>query len=138
MICKRTVKKYCKDFTKIENYEKAIADDTQLWEVHHRREELYSYAELIKRGEYFDVEPKELIFLTREEHRKMDSMHKRQSKTLKGKPSNNRRKVLCVETHIIYESTIEAEKSTGTNHSNISAVCKGKHKTAGGYHWQYA
>lgn len=36
-----------------------------------------------------------------------------------------------------FESTIEAEIKTGIWHNNISKVCKGKAKTAGGFVWKY-
>lgn len=49
------------------------------------------------------------------------------------------RPVLCVETGVVYESAIEAQKQTGIDDSNISTICKKvpKHKTAGGYHWEF-
>ena len=47
------------------------------------------------------------------------------------------KKVLCVETNIIYNSTREAERMTNIKHANISQVCNGKRQTAGGYHWTY-
>lgn len=34
-------------------------------------------------------------------------------------------------------STVEAEKMTGVFHNNISAVCKRKVRTAGGFVWRY-
>ncbi|RDU21928.1 NUMOD4 domain-containing protein [Anaerosacchariphilus polymeriproducens] len=37
-----------------------------------------------------------------------------------------------------YYSTYHAERETGTNQSDITKVCKGKAKTAGGCIWQYA
>lgn len=37
-----------------------------------------------------------------------------------------------------YPSTMEAERQTGIQHSNISSVCRNKHKTAGGYLWKYS
>ena len=134
---------YCRNPELIENYELAIADETQTWEVHHRKEEFYSYAELIERGEYFDVSPEELIFLTHREHCKIDSFCKRVSETLKGqkRPEGAGRpskKVLCVETGEVFESMGEAHRKTGVRTGNISSVCNGKQKTAGGYHWQYA
>ena len=49
----------------------------------------------------------------------------------------NGTKVICIETNIIYVSIHEAEKETNINDWSISQVCKGKRKTAGGYHWQY-
>lgn len=38
----------------------------------------------------------------------------------------------------IFKSTLRAEKLTGVHNSNISAVCTGKRKTAGGYIWKYS
>ena len=45
--------------------------------------------------------------------------------------------VVCVETGIIYESMMYAGIFTNIDHSSISAVCRGKRKSAGGYHWRY-
>ena len=45
--------------------------------------------------------------------------------------------VVCVETGIIYESIMYAAIFTNIDHSSISAVCRGKRKSAGGYHWRY-
>lgn len=47
------------------------------------------------------------------------------------------KQVECIESGIIYQSTREAERITGINHCNISQVCNGKRKTAGGFHWRY-
>lgn len=48
------------------------------------------------------------------------------------------KKVLCVETGKVYESLSEAERQLGISFKNISNVLRGKSKTAGGYHWEYA
>ena len=69
MICLRTVTKFCKDYTKIENYDKAMADTTQTWYCHHRMEAVYTRAELIKYNLYYGREPHQLIFLTRADHK---------------------------------------------------------------------
>lgn len=37
----------------------------------------------------------------------------------------------------IFESALEAERQTGIFNTCIIAVCKGKRKSAGGYHWKY-
>lgn len=167
MICERCfrLKKngepYCDCFCRhpelIENYEKAIADETRTWEVHHRKEDLYSYKELIERGEYYDVPPEELIFLTVAEHNKIDSRRKRFSEAMKGKKlseetkrkiseakkgkfinrEDQSKKVLCVETGEIFDSIMDAYRKTGIGHSNISAACLGRYKTSGGYHWAF-
>lgn len=43
-----------------------------------------------------------------------------------------------IELDMIYYSAGEASRQTGTDQSGITKCCKGKQKTAGGYHWEYA
>lgn len=50
---------------------------------------------------------------------------------------NPKRMVRLVETNQIFSSGHEAMRETGIANSNISHVCNGKLKTAGGYHWEY-
>lgn len=45
--------------------------------------------------------------------------------------------VVCIETGETFKSTRDAERITSIGHSEIIKCCKGKHKTAGGYHWKY-
>ncbi len=45
--------------------------------------------------------------------------------------------VICIETNIMYSCLTEAEKLTGVNKLSISNCCRGKQKTAGGYHWKF-
>ena len=37
----------------------------------------------------------------------------------------------------VFESAKQAEELTGTNRGHISAVCKGKRKTANSFIWKY-
>lgn len=49
-----------------------------------------------------------------------------------------RKKVICVETGIVYESAVDAAKAYGLyNGSHIAKCCNGKQKTAKGHHWKY-
>lgn len=75
MICLKTVKRYCKEYWKIENYDQAVADESQVWHCHHRHEIDWALPteELIAIGRYYDVHYSELIFLTPKEHL---SLHK--------------------------------------------------------------
>ena len=76
VICKNA-KKYCsEDISLIENYAEMMADNTQTWCCHHRREidENKSRSSLIKEGRYFGVPACELIFLTASDHK---SLHKK-------------------------------------------------------------
>lgn len=49
----------------------------------------------------------------------------------------NSKSVKCLELNRVFTSLAEAEEETGVDSSSISKVCKGKQKTAGGYHWCY-
>ena len=62
--------------------------------------------------------------------------HSEETKEKMRKSSPNKKKVLCVETGIIYESASEASRQTGIWSVNIRRVCKGKVKSAGGYSWK--
>lgn len=81
MIMEYNAKQYCcEDITLIENYDKAIADETQVWDCHHRDEirvlpsgmvALRSQKELQENGRYFGCPANELIFLTPSEHSRL-------------------------------------------------------------------
>ena len=132
----RKHKCYCRHPELIENYAEAVADTTQVWEVHHRLENCFTQKFLKDMGLYYDVEPEALIFLTKSEHSKIDSKCKRSSETRKNHKDMSK-KVLCVETSEVFESIIDAYRKTGISYGNISMVCLGKRKSAGGYHWKY-
>lgn len=75
------VNKFCKeDPSMIENYYKAIADETQTWHCHHRDEirtlpsgmvVIRSKEELIENGRYYHCPANELIFLRHADHSKL-------------------------------------------------------------------
>ena len=46
--------------------------------------------------------------------------------------------VFCEELNKTFDCAIRAEKELGVCGSSISNVCKGKRKTAGGFHWKFA
>jgi len=119
MINKRTrrLKRICKDdLSLIENYYKAINDNTQTWELHHRFEsdKNLSGKELIARNMYYHRPASELIFLTPFEHRslhkkdkpKSEEARKKQSESMKGKtpwnkgvsPSEESRKKMSIRS----------------------------------------
>ena len=72
MINESYVKKYCKEYiSKIENYDKAIADTTQVWECHHILGEILTRQQLLEHDFYYDVPPCMLKFVTRAEHNRL-------------------------------------------------------------------
>lgn len=53
---------------------------------------------------------------------------------------DSRKEIRCVETGEIYHGVRDAERKTGINRCSIKDCChkRKSHKTAGGYHWEYA
>ena len=103
MIDERQVKKFCKDYTKIENYEEAVNDTTQTWICHHILGEILTRSQLLDHEFYYDVPPCMLKFVTRSEHnhlhmkgKKLSEEHRRKLyKANKGKhPSEETRRKL--------------------------------------------
>lgn len=47
------------------------------------------------------------------------------------------KKVICIETQEVFGSVAEASRHTGVIATNISAVCKNRRRSAGGFHWEY-
>lgn len=47
------------------------------------------------------------------------------------------KKVKCIETNTIYNCIKEAGEINNIPEQNICAVCNGKRKTAGGFHWEH-
>jgi len=81
MINENGARLYCReDISLIENYDKAINDESQTWHCHHRDEVktlpsgirvVRSREELKENGRYYKCPANELIFLTNSEHRKL-------------------------------------------------------------------
>ena len=161
MIDKKRAIKYCKnDISLIENYDKAIADNSRVWHCHHRRETIFSRKDLIEIGEYYNRPACELIFLTKSEHMKLHNLGKslseetrkklsesnkgkhlsaetrqKLSEANKGKPSCMKSKHLSAETR---QKLSEARK--GKHHSEetrkkMSEALKGKPSCIKGNHW---
>lgn len=47
------------------------------------------------------------------------------------------KQVICLETGVVYPSTMEVQRQLGFTHSTISKCCTGKYKQAYGFHWKY-
>ena len=96
---------FCKDdISKIENYNKALADNTQTWICHHKLGISDGYTnsvyDLKLMNLYYHRPAEELIFLTKSEHSKLHNYHRKYktgynrdeltkskiSNALKGKP----------------------------------------------------
>lgn len=112
----KTLEKYCKDYTKIENYEEAVKSPLR-YDLHHRREisEHKSKKQLITENLYYGRSASELIFLEQREHMRLHKEGKHLSEETKQKISEAQ-KGKNVGKHRSPESR-----------QKMSAVRKGKH-----------
>jgi len=77
---------------------------------------------------------------TKEHKDKMSIAQLGEKNHMYGKRGNlnvNSKKVLYIETNIVYESIHEASKITKVNRTSIGACCRGEINKAGGFHWMY-
>ena len=152
MISEKCVKEFCcEDASKIENYDKAIADTTQTWDCHHRLELIKTGAvvdsfsqDLIDWGIYYNRPADELIFLKRNEHQSLhrkdqkawnkgkrmsEESRRKMSEARKGKLSPNKGKKLSDETKRRISEACKGHKHSEEARRKISEVMKG-HKTS--------
>ena len=136
MISKRSAKAYCRDdISLIENYDKAIADKTRVWDCHHRRETIYSVKELIEIGEYYNRPACELIFLTQTDHRRLhhlgkhlsEETRKKMSEALKGEKCYIFGKRLSEETRKKMSESKKGKHLSEETRTKLSEAIKCKH-----------
>lgn len=111
MINEILAKSYCcEDISQIENYNKALNDKSQVYNIHHRleTEKNLSCKQLKEQNRYYKVPACELIFLTKAEHNQIhfrgikrgprdEETKKKLSIALKGKEGNNKGKIFSSE-----------------------------------------
>ena len=119
----KILKKYCINYTKIENYDTAIKSPLR-YDLHHRREisENKSKSDLIEENLYFHRPPEELIFLEHGEHIRLHNANR--SEETRQKISDANKGNQCALGH--HCSTETRQK--------ISDANKGKQKALG-HHW---
>ena len=94
MINEKQARKFCKeDLSKIKNYDIAIADKTQTWDLHHMTETWWncSAKELIENECYYHRKACELVFLTHAEHVRLHWKGKTHSEETRRKMSEARK-----------------------------------------------
>lgn len=133
MVNKANAKKYCsEDISKIENYDKAIADTTQTWICHHRTEIWWNCTrkDLIENECYYGRKALELIFLTPSEHRKLHHAGKTLSDETKKKISDAKKgKTHGPHSEETKKKISESKKGQPRNDETkrkISEIMKGK------------
>lgn len=72
-----------------------------------------------------------LEWVTRKQNSNHGTRNRRIIEKKNGKRTN---KIICLETGIVYSSMNEIKRKFNLN---VSACCRNKSKTCGGFHWQY-
>ena len=137
MISIHNVSQYCSDYQKIENYEKAIDDTSQVWDCHHRLETHFSDGterpkdaqismdELKALDMYYNRPANELIFLKPEEHTSL---------TFKGQMPWCKGKHLPEEMKNKISKTLKGHHPTDETRKKLSESLKGENNPMYGKH----
>ena len=140
----------CDDISKIENYNKAVSDETQTWDCHHRAELLpcgrFSVKDLKENGLYYNQPSERLIFLTHSDHMglhhngvKLSAKHIRtMSEVRKGKKKSEETKRKMAEAHKGKELSVEHRMKLSEAHKGkkISEETKRKMAEARKLYWK--
>lgn len=162
MTCKKDwyIRQYCsEDISRIENYDKAMADKEHRWDCHHRAEILpcgrYTVDQLQKHGLYWKRPASELIFIRHDEHIRLHRIgshdsHETRSKRSKSLINNTvKSKGVCMTRlsdalQMKFPSQSEAARWLRENgypnatQGAISNCCMGKIRSIYGASWSYA
>ena len=145
---KRNFKIYCKDYTNIENYENAAADNFKDWDCHHRLETHTSdgerrlvditQKELQALGMYYNRPASELIFMKHGEHSSLhkpsDDTKNKMSETMKGENNPMYGKHLSEETKNKLSEELKGRKFSEEHKKKIGETKKGNTYVRG-RHW---
>lgn len=120
MINYEKTKRYCcEDISLIENYEQAVADHMQVWDIHHRLEIQGPFTNsrelLIKCGMYYGVPASQLVFMTHAEHLRLH---------YKGRPGHLR----SAETRLKLSEVHKGKSMSEEHKRKIAEALKGRRR----------
>ena len=126
--------KFCKDYTNIENYDKALKDNFKGWNCHHRLETHnsdgerrlvnISAAELKALNMYYHRPASELIFLTTREH---NPLHHKGNKYSLGKHFSEETKKKLSEANKGEKNPMYGKHFSEEHKKKLSEANKGRH-----------
>lgn len=102
----------------------------QTWSGKHHSQESKKKMSEAHKGKTLSEEHKRKVGVALKGHKVSDDGRKRIGEA-------HSKAVRCVETGEIFSSITKAQEATHIHKSNISSCCRGKAKTAGGYHWEF-
>lgn len=134
----------CEEISKIENYDKAIADKSKTWDCHHRLEMFWWWIcprkDLIEQGMYYNQPADRLIFLDRLEHirlhannrtcetkRKLSEARKGNQSGFKGKhhSEKTRRRISEAKEKSVEQYTMDGVLLARFDSQKKAALCTG-------------
>lgn len=108
----------------------SIETRNKLREIKRRLDNNEEYKKHISEAHKGITPPNKGVPMSEEQKRKI-------SISKKGCEGHGKKKVLCVETGVIYDSLTSAAKETHSRIGKIVEVCKNNRCTTNGFHWQY-
>lgn len=126
-------KKFCKDYDKVEGYERAVSSDEPYF-IHHKQGIYISREELVELGWYYDCPPDCLMWVTKSEHNAIHSAHMRcehrrkLSDARKGKPAPNKGKPFSDETKKKISDAMKGRTLSDETRRKISESLKAKNR----------
>lgn len=124
------------------NKQDACDIERMMIQVHQTQDKQYGY-NITNGGEFFrhSNESKALMSKNRKGKglREFTEEHKRKIREHHGGGACKKR-VLCVESGMLFDSINDASRATGINKKQISNCCRNipHYNAAGGYHWKFA
>lgn len=106
----KAIKKICPDYTKVENYDAALASNEK-YVLHHCAEFRYTSKELIALDKYFNRPPEELIFIPSSLHNECSELHIGRVRTYrasKGRPRPHKTKTTNAAAEIVRLKALQA------------------------------
>lgn len=139
---KHKFEKFCKNPENIENYEKALADNFNNWDCHHRlgthtsdgerRQVDISKVELITLDMYYNRPAEELIFLPSNEH---TSLHKKGKTYFKGKHHTEEAKNKISEAQKGENNSMYGKLPWNKGKKMSEEYCRKNSESHKGLHW---
>ena len=125
-------KRYCRDdISLIKNYDKALADETEVWFVHHRNGEPFTgfkRADLIKMNMYYKRPASELMFVNNDMHDEIHGNSKNWGTANKGKKASAETKKKMSDARKGKE--LSAETKSKMSAARLGKALSSDHKTA--------
>lgn len=124
----RRYRQYCREpIETIKNYDKALNDKDNRYELHHINEWTFTREELIMMNMYYHRPASELIFLTHAEHKQLHKYcaghsegYKKRSNNVTGKPMSETHRINCSKAKKLWWNSEAGHKERERRRNNAN------------------